>query len=104
MNKQTFNNLNDKIAQTVSTATGNMWFFWASLVFILVLRILHPPSAGELLLNIENDLQLLLLAANAVVGAKQINILIKMLRHIEEEEEKIEDICGRKKFFKPPDI
>lgn len=97
MNREKVNNLNDKIAETVSTATGNMWFFWASLIFILALRILHPPTMSELLLNIENDLQLLLLAANAVVGAKQVNILMKMLRHIEEEEERIEDICGRKK-------
>ena len=82
--------INEKVAQLVSNATGNMWFFWGSLLFILVLRFSHPPKVSDLLLNIENDLQLLLLAANAVVGAKQISLLIRLLTHIEREEKRIE--------------
>lgn len=81
---------NEYTATVVSNATGNMWFFWASLAFILVLRISHPPVVNELLLDIENDLQLLLLAANAVVGAKQLDLLTRLLKHIEKEEVKIE--------------
>ena len=79
-----FNNLT---AQFVSNVTGNMWFFWASLIFILVLRITHPPTIAELLLDIENDLQLLLLAANAVVGAKQVGLLTRLVRHTERMEQ-----------------
>lgn len=90
------NRFNGQIAQIVSAATGNMWFFWSSLVFIIILRMLHPPTMSELLLNIENDLQLLLLAANAVVGAKQIGLLMRMLRHIEEEGELIEKEISKK--------
>jgi hypothetical protein len=86
-------NINEKIAEIVSATTGNMWFFWASLIFIVILRLSHPPALSDLLLNIENDLQLLLLAANAVVGAKQIDILMQMLKKIEAEEEEIEKIC-----------
>jgi len=95
LSKGRINIINEKIAEAVNDFTGNMWFFWGSLIFILILRLTHPPTVNELLLNIENDLQLLLLAANAVVGAKQINLLVKMLKHIEEEEEKIEEICNK---------
>jgi len=86
MNKS---NLNDRIAEQVTKATGNMWFFWASLTFILVLRISNPPALDVLLLNLENDLQLLLLAANAVVGGKQLNALLKLLKHIDKDIDKI---------------
>jgi len=74
-----------------------MWFFWAALAFILILRLLHPPSINELLLDIENDLQLLLLAANAVVGAKQLNMLMQILKNIEQEEKYIEEKIAMKK-------
>lgn len=77
--------LNDRIAQVVNDVTGNMWFFWASLLFILILRLSHPTLLNEFLLDVENDLQLLLLAVNAEVGAKQLKLLIKMLEHIKEE-------------------
>lgn len=80
---------NERVAQVVSQATGNMWFFWGALLFILFLRFSHPPKAHELLLNIENDLQLLLLAANAVVGAKQLSVLLRLLKHIEAQEREI---------------
>jgi hypothetical protein len=63
-----------------------MWFFWGSLFFIIILRITHPPAIQELLLDIENDLQLLLLAVNAVVGAKQIHLLSRLVRHAERLE------------------
>lgn len=82
---------NNRVAKAVSDATGNMWFFWGSLLFILFLRFTHPPTADELLLNIENDLQLLLLAANAVVGAKQLSVLMRLLKHIEAEERAIKE-------------
>ena len=81
---------NDKIAEFVTTVTGNMWFFWTSLAFILVLRISNPPSMNDLLLNLENDLQLLLLAANAVVGGKQLSALLTLLKHINKDVEEIE--------------
>ena len=81
--------VNEKIAQAVSKATGNMWFFWASLAFILILRISHPPKAHEFLLNFENDLQLLLLAANAVVGAKQLQVMMAILKSVKRDEERI---------------
>jgi hypothetical protein len=85
---------NERVAQAVSQATGNMWFFWGALLFILLLRITHPPKMRELLLNVENDLQLLLLAANAVVGAKQLSVLLRLLKHIEAEERAIKDKIG----------
>ncbi|AFK87694.1 hypothetical protein Tsac_2841 [Thermoanaerobacterium phage THSA-485A] len=87
---------NDKIAQIINDATGNMYFFWASLLFVLVLRLSHPPSINELLLDIENDLQLLLLAVNAVMGAKQMAALTRIIKHIEKEEEKIEKELAEK--------
>jgi len=81
---------NDKIAEFVTMVTGNMWFFWTSLAFILILRISDPPSMKDLLLNIENDLQLLLLAANAVVGGKQLSALMALVKHINKDVEEIE--------------
>jgi hypothetical protein len=78
-----FNNLT---AQFISNVTGNMWFFWASLFFIAALRIMHPPAIQDLLLDFENDLQLLLLAVNAVVGAKQVHLLTRLVRHAERTE------------------
>ncbi len=87
MEKKEKEGVNDRIAETVTKITGNMWFFWASLAFILILRISHPPTTNELLLNIENDLQLLLLAANAVVSGKQTAVLIKILKQIKQEED-----------------
>ncbi|HEY3396950.1 MAG TPA: hypothetical protein VGM19_04750 [Armatimonadota bacterium] len=63
------NDFNTKLAVIIANATGNMFFFWAALLFCVILRALYPPKLPELLLNLENDLQLLLLAVNAVVGA-----------------------------------
>jgi hypothetical protein len=82
--------INDKIATFVTTVTGNMWFFWAALLFILGLRITNPPKMADLLLNIENDLQLLLLAASAVVGGKQLSALMTLLKHIKKDVNEIE--------------
>ena len=81
---------NQKVATLVSNATGNMWFFWFSLAFILVLRVTRPPTASQFLLDIENDLQLLLLAANAVVANKQTQALKKILAHIDSQADQIE--------------
>lgn len=89
--KPKIDKFNDYIAQIVVAVTGNMFFFWFSFTFILTLRLIKPPSLSELLLDIENDLQLLLLAASAVVGAKQTTLLIKVLQGIKQEEDKIED-------------
>ncbi len=89
---QEVNKFNDKVAATVTAATGNMWFFWLALAFIVVLRISQPPTTSQLLLDIENDLQLLLLAANAVISAKQSSALQRILRHIGAETENIEKI------------
>ncbi|HUC96029.1 MAG TPA: hypothetical protein VMR76_03715 [Candidatus Saccharimonadia bacterium] len=86
--KKTFN---QKVATIVTNGTGNMWFFWASLAFILILRISQPPSASQFLLDIENDLQLLLLAANAVVSNKQNGTLRKILKHIDKQANRIEN-------------
>jgi len=77
--------LNNSVAQFVTNVTGNMYFFWASLSFILILRVSNPPDLSNLLLNLENDLQLLLLAANAVVGGKQLLGITKLLKHIDKE-------------------
>lgn len=77
--------LNNSVAQFVTKITGNMYFFWASLLFILILRVSNPPDLNSLLLNLENDLQLLLLAANAVVGGKQLLGVTKLLKHIDKE-------------------
>jgi hypothetical protein len=82
--------INDKVANFVTTVTGNMWFFWAALLFILALRISNPPQMSDLLLNIENDLQLLLLAANAVVGGKQLTALMGLVKHIKKDVDNIE--------------
>lgn len=76
---------NEKVAQIVNDATGNMWFFWAALIFIVVLRILQPPRLSEFLLDTENDLQLLVLAANAVVLGKQYRATMRLLEHMERQ-------------------
>lgn len=85
--KETFN---QRVATIVTNGTGNMWFFWFSLTFILVLRISQPPTTSQFLLDIENDLQLLLLAANAVVSNRQNKILKRILGHIDREADHIE--------------
>ena len=84
------NNFNQKVATIVTNATGNMWFFWLSLAFIVVLRISTPPTTSQFLLDIENDLQLLLLAANAVVANKQTKALRKSLNHLDHQADRIE--------------
>lgn len=75
---------NRQVAEIVTTVTGNMWFFWSSLGFIILLRALYPPKPQELLLNLENDLQLLLLAANAVVSGAQFALLLNLVRRTAE--------------------
>ena len=90
------NKFNDRVAATVTAATGNMWFFWLALAFIIILRVSQPPTTSQLLLDIENDLQLLLLAANAVISAKQSNALKRILHHIGAEAETIEKIEEKK--------
>jgi len=88
MKQQRFN---DQVAILVTNVTGNMWFFWASLIFIICLRVASPPNLSNFLLNVENDLQLLLLAANAVVSGKQLATLRALLKHIKKDiEETIE--------------
>ena len=82
---------NEKIATAIANATGNMWFFWVALAFVLALRISHPPKMSDLLLNLENDLQLLLLAVNAVVGGKQLTMLMSILCRLETDERNIKD-------------
>jgi len=83
--------VNDRVANAVSNFVGNMWFFWASLAFIIPLRVMHPPTKNEFLLNLENDLQFLLLATNAVVNAKQLSVLMQVLNEIRNKTEKIEE-------------
>lgn len=46
-NEKEEKNFNQKVATIVTNATGNMWFFWLSLAFILVLRITQPPKASQ---------------------------------------------------------
>ena len=61
-------------------------------VLLLGVFVFHfNPKSVYLLLNPENDLQLLLLAANAVVGGKQLLGITKLLKHIDKEidEEKV---------------
>jgi uncharacterized membrane protein len=82
--------VNDRVANWVSNFVGNMWFFWGSLAFILLLRVLHPPSGSQFLLDLENDLQFLLLATNAVVNAKQLTLLMEVLGEIRAKAEHIE--------------
>jgi hypothetical protein len=82
---------NDQVAILVTNVTGNMWFFWTSLLFILCLRIASPPNLSNFLLNVENDLQLLLLAANAVVSGKQLSALMHILKHIKKDVDVIEE-------------
>ena len=86
------NSFNQRVATIVTNATGNMWFFWLSLAFIIVLRITRPPTASQFLLDIENDLQLLLLATNAVVANKQTNALKKILTHLDHQADRIESM------------
>ena len=83
---------NDKVADWWVNATGNMKFFWLALGFILALRIGYMPNIRELLLDIENDLQLLLLAAAAVVSKRQQDHNQKQVDHNTELLEKIEAI------------
>lgn len=82
-------NFNQKIAEFVTNVTGNMWFFWAALFFVLYLRITMPPTATDFLLDVENDLQLLLLATAAVVSGKQQKHNDEMLMKIEDLEQTI---------------
>ena len=70
---------NERIAVIIANATGSMLFFWAALAFCIALRALYPPKMSDLLLNLENDLQLLLLAVNAVVGA---NLYANQMRQL----------------------
>lgn len=74
--------LNDRVAERVTALTGNMWFFWVALAFILTLRLVQPPPLSALLLDLENDLQLLLLATAAVVSGKQFALLLGLVRDI----------------------
>lgn len=62
---------NMRVAEFVTRLTSNIWFFWAALAFIVLLRVTYPPKPQELLLNVENDLQLLLLSTTAVVQGVQ---------------------------------
>lgn len=93
---QQLKKFNDRVARFVNDITGNMGFFWLSLVFIIIIRVTHPPTMDTLLLNLENDLQLLLLAANAVVGAKQLNLLMRVLKRIDQKEEQIKEVIEEK--------
>lgn len=79
--------LNQRIAVILTAATGSMSFFWIALIFILILRILYPPPLSSLLLDIENDLQLLLLATNAVVSAKTFDGITHVLKRSEQLDE-----------------
>lgn len=90
ISKRKFKKFNEKVAAYVTTVTGNMWFFWAALGFIIFLRVTNPPTMDVLLLNVENDLQLLLLAANAVVGAKQLSMLVKLLKGLDRNMEELD--------------
>ena len=94
MKQQRFN---DQVAILVTNITGNMWFFWTALTFILCLRLTNPPTVSDLLLNIENDLQLLLLAANAVVAGKQLRTLTTLLKHIKKDVDTIEHVIEEEK-------
>ena len=84
MQHESIDRLNDRVAETVTKATGNMWFFWIALAFIVFMRAIQPPPLSQLLLDLENDLQLLLLATAAVVSAKQFALLLQLVRDIRE--------------------
>lgn len=95
---------NQKVATIVTNGTGNMWFFWCSLAFILILRITQPPTASQFLLDIENDLQLLLLATNAVVANRQTKALKKILHHIDKEADHIENMDQKEEALLEQDL
>jgi hypothetical protein len=81
---------NDRVAELVTAGTSNMYFFWVALLFVIVLRILYPFKPQDALLNVENDLQLLLLATSAVVQGKQSRTMEKMLEHIRRSSDRLE--------------
>jgi len=83
---------NDRVAVRVSDFVGNMRFFWGSLLFIIVLRAMHPPTANTFLLNLENDLQFLLLATNAVVNARQSQLLLQLIHDIRTKADTIQHV------------
>jgi len=83
--KEKLGRFNEATAKRAVALTGNMYFFWISLLFILILRCMMPLTPEGFLLNIENDLQLLLLAANAVVGSKQLVGMNRLLNHIDRD-------------------
>lgn len=74
------------VANWVTRVTGSMFFFALALLFIVVMRVLEPPPVSQLLLDIENDLQLLLLAANAVVSGTLFAMILSLLKHISQME------------------
>lgn len=74
------------VAKWVTRVTGSMFFFALALAFILVMRLLEPPPMSQLLLDVENDMQLLLLAANAVVSGGLFAMILTLLHHISQME------------------
>jgi hypothetical protein len=87
--KKLFNKFNDVSAELITAIICNMWFFWFSLIVILVIRLSHTYLAPQLN-DIESDIQLLLLAANAVVGGKQLTVLIRLLKHLDKNIDNID--------------
>ncbi|MDA8066698.1 MAG: hypothetical protein M0031_14550 [Thermaerobacter sp.] len=75
--------LNVRAAVLLSNAVQSMLFFWICLGGILVLHVLHPTPAKDLLLQVENDLQLLLLPILGISGAVTQAKVNKVLAHLE---------------------
>jgi hypothetical protein len=80
---------NNKTALVICTITGSMLFFWPVFLIIVFIRSLGSPEANGQLTAVENDLQVLLIAANAVVGAMQLGLTMKLLKRILADDDKI---------------
>ncbi len=81
---------NDTLATFITKSVSNMLFFWIVLICIILLRTLYPVRMSDLLLNLENDGQLLLLSCSAIVAGKQTATLMRILKHIEKDVDKLE--------------
>lgn len=81
---------NDTLATLITASVSNMLFFWIVLVCVILLRFLYPVNMSNLLLNLENDLQLLLLSCGTIVAGKQTAALMRILKHIEKDVDKME--------------
>jgi len=75
-----------------SKIIGNMWACWLSILFVIALRVLFPPSPQELLLDLENDLALIFLVVLTVTGNRQQAYAEKLMEASNARQETLEEL------------